>query len=128
MNRATLFRCLALLGMVAAMAAVLGVAAPSALAADCDNSTYWNVLSRYLGSGVGKSCNGFGPSTGETEVSTFGGGYSTIRGFCSDANGNWTQSVLLQYNVAMRFFSCEWIGVYNNHPDMIWVNAHHNDS
>jgi hypothetical protein len=126
--RTRVMKAVGFLAVLAAVAAVAGVAAPSAMSSDCDTGAYWNVLSRYLGSGVGQSCNTFGPSTGETEVSTFGGGYSTIRGFCSDHNGTWTQSVLLQYNVAWRFFSCEFVGVYNNHPDLIWVNAHHNDS
>jgi hypothetical protein len=118
-----------LVAIVAALVAVAGVAAPRVIAADCDNSAYWNVLSRYVSPSTGQSCNAQGPTSGETETSTFGGGYSTIRGFCSTSGGTWTQSVLLQYNVGFRFFSCApYVGVYNNHPDTIYVNAEHHES
>lgn len=128
-RRVGCFKGLAALATLGTVVTVLGVAAPSARASDCNDAQYWNVLSRYLSPSTGQSCATQGPTSGETETSTFGGGYSTIRGFCSTAGGTWTQSVLLQYNVGFRFFSCTpFVGVYNNHPDTIYVNAEHHES
>jgi hypothetical protein len=128
LTRARLSKGLAFSGVLAAMAAVSGIAAPSASAV-CDNGAWWNIASQNHSPGEGHSCNIFGPSTGETVLSTFDGGYSTIRAFCSTAGGSWTQSALIQYNVPFRFFECSpLVGVQNNHPNTIWVNSRHNDS
>jgi hypothetical protein len=128
LNRTRIAKRLGLVGVLAAVAAAYGVAAPSALAV-CDNSAYWNIASQYHSPGEGHACYQFGPSTGETVLSTFDGGYSTIRAFSATAGGSWTDSALIQYNVPYRFFAVsDKIGVQNNHSTTIWVNSKHTDS
>ena len=78
---------LGLLAVLAALVAVSGVAGSSALASDCNNGQYWNLTSRYHDPGTGAACPNSAPGIGESETSTFGGGYSTIRGFCATNGG-----------------------------------------
>lgn len=120
--------CVASVAILVAVAAAYGIAAPPAQA-DCVNSQYWNIASQYHSPGEGHSCTEFHTYASECVLSTFGGGYSTIRAFTSTAGGTWTNSALIDYNVTFEFFeSDDKIGVQNNHSNTIWVNSLHNDT
>ena len=119
--------CVAGIALLVAVAAAYGVAAAPAHA-DCVNSQYWNIDSQYNSPGEGHSCVQFGPYPEECVLSTFGGGYNTIRGFTSTAGGSWTDSALITYNVEWEFYDAnDKVGVQNNHSNTIWVNALHHD-
>ena len=121
-------RCVALTALLLAVAAAYGAAAPSARA-DCDNSNYWNIASQWHSPGEGHSCDEFHTYASECVLSTFGGGYSTIRAFTSTTGGTWTNSALIDYNVTFEFFEADpKVGIQNNHSNTIWVNSLHNDT
>jgi hypothetical protein len=114
--------------VVVVLVALLSFAFASSADAVCDTSAYWNIASQYHAPGEGHACLSFGPSAGESLLSTFGSWYPTIRGFTATASGSWTFSFLVGYNV--RFYltsAAQKVGVQNNHPETLWVNSQHLD-
>lgn len=112
----------------ALLATVAALALAASADAVCDNSAYWNIASQYHTPGEGHACFAFGPSGGESLLSTFGGWYPTIRGFSATAGGSWTFSFLVGFKI--RFYltaPSQKVGVQNNHPETLWVNAQHLD-
>jgi hypothetical protein len=99
--------CVAGVAVLVAVAAVYGVAAAPAQAV----------------------CDQFHTYDTECVLSTFGGGYSTIRAFTSTAGGTWTASALIDYNLQFEFYPADdKVGVQNNHANTIWVNSLHTDN